>query len=275
MDVEVELVGARIALDVVEIDMHFGAVADIEEARQGGGDNDRVAHRHVGLRGSDLVFRPGDGGQPHRAVERRQIERDGRVPMIVHPDDAREQRQRLLRRQIAFEGAARVAAGMDSAGRALHAVDQHAPEVANLDRQFALPEEIGARVRRLEPGQIEDADIDRGDGHPRLFARRKAGDVNRQRHRLARPRERRRVELNVERMRISINGEPGDADRAARHALGLSVEWAMGQRDGVGARAPVGPDGERDDIVAGDEIDVDEALDFVADQRDGRLAGKS
>ena len=144
VDVEVELVLARVALDIVDVDVHFRAVADVEEARQGRGDDDRVAHGHVGLRGPDLVLRPGDGGQPHRAVERRQIERDGRVPLVVHLDDAREQSERLLRRQIAFDAAAGIAAGVDGAGLALHAVDQHAPEIADLDREFALPKEIGA-----------------------------------------------------------------------------------------------------------------------------------
>ena len=104
-----------------------------------------------------------------------------------------------------------VAAGMNGAGLALHAVDQHAPEIADLDRQLALPEEIGARVRRLEAGQIENADIDRRDGHPRLLARREAGEMNGQRHRLTRPRSVRRVELDVERVRAAIDGEPGDA----------------------------------------------------------------
>ncbi len=52
--------------------------------------------------------------------------------------------------------------------------------------------------------------------------------------------------------------EPGEAQRAAGHALGLDVERAMGQRDRVGARAPVGADLERHDIVALGEIDVDE-----------------
>ena len=272
MDVEVELVLACVALDIVDVDMHFGAVADIEEARQSGGDDDQVAHSHVSLSGPNLVFRPGDGGEPHRTVERGQIERDGRIPLAVNLDDAREQRQRLLRRQIAFDAAAVVAAGMDGARRALHAVDQHAPEIADLDRQLALPEEIGAGVRRLEPGQIQNADIDRGDGHPRFFARRKAGEMNGQRHRLARPRERRRVERNIERMRTSIDGEPGQPKRAAGHALGFSIERAMGQRDGVGAGPPVAADRERDNIVSGDKIDIDEALDFIADQRDGRLA---
>ena len=47
----------------------------------------------------------------------------------------------------------------------------------------------------------------------------------------------------------------------------------MGQRHRIGARAPIGADRERHDVVARVEIDVDEALDRVADQRDRRLAG--
>ena len=130
---------------------------------------------------------------------------------------------------------------MDGAGLALHAVDQHAPEIADFNRQLALPKEIGAGVGRLEPGQIENANIDRRDGHARLFARREPGEMNGQRHGLARPRQLRRVELDVERMRTAIDGEPGDAKRAAGHAFRPNVERAMGQRDGVGAGAPVAP----------------------------------
>src|ERR1700757_3925040 len=73
-------------------------------------------------------------------------------------------------------------------------------------------------------------------------------------------------------MRIPIDGEPGDADGAAWHALGANVERTMGQRYGVSAWAPVGADRDGKDVVAGDKIGVDEALDLVADQRDGRLA---
>src|SRR5580704_19362887 len=98
---------------------------------------------------------------------------------------------------------------MDGAGLALHAVDQHAPEIADLDRKLALPEEISAGVRRLEAGQVENTDIDRGNGHARLLARREPREMNGERHRLARPRQRRRVELDVERVRAAIDGEPG------------------------------------------------------------------
>ena len=56
--------------------------------------------------------------------------------------------------------------------------------------------------------------------------------------------------------------------------LAVDVERTVGQRDRIGAGAPIGADLERHDIVAGDEIDVDEPLEFVADQRDRRLAGE-
>ncbi len=273
VNVEVERVVARVALDVVDLDMHLRPVADVEEARQGRRDDDRVAHHDVRLRRPDLVLRPGDRGEPDRAVERRQIEGHRRLAVGVELHHAGEERERRLRRQIAFEVAARVAAGVDGARRALHAVDQHAPEVADLDRELALAEEIGARVRRLEAGQVEDADVDGRHGHPRLLARREAGDLDRQGHRLARLRERRRVERNVELARVGRDAEPGEPDRPARHAPRGDVERPVGQRDRIGARAPVGADRERHDIVAGDEIDVDEALDDVADQRDRRLAG--
>ena len=50
VDVEIELVVARVALDIVDVDMHLRTVAEVEEAGQGAGDDDRVAHDHVGLR---------------------------------------------------------------------------------------------------------------------------------------------------------------------------------------------------------------------------------
>ena len=92
-------------------------------------------------------------------------------------------------------------------------------------------------------------------------------------HGLARLRQRRRADGDVELVRVAVDGEPREPDRPARHAPRLDVERTVGQRDRVGARPPVGADRERDDVVAGDEVDVDEALDLVADQRDGRLAG--
>ena len=138
--------------------------------------------------------------------------------------------------------------------------------------ELALAEEIAARVRRLVAGEIEDADVDRGDRDLRLLARREPADLDRHGHRLARPRLLRRLNRDVELVGALVDREPGEAERAARHALGFDVERPMGQRDGVGAGAPVGADLERHDVVALDEIDVDELLQLVADQSDRRLA---
>ena len=274
VDVEVEPVVARFAFDIVEVDMDLRAVAEIEEARQGRRDDDGVAHDHVGFGRADLRFRPRDRHHPDRAVERRQVEGDARRAVGADLDHAGEQRQRRLGRQIAFEAAGAVAAGLQRAGRALHAVDQHAVEVADVDGELALAEEIAARVGRLVAGEIEDADVDRGDRDLRLFARRETADLDRHGQRLARPGLVRRLDRDVELVGGFVDREPGEAERAARHALGFDVERPMGQRDGVGAGAPVGADVERHDIVALDEIDVDELLQLVADQRDRRLAGE-
>ncbi len=86
-------------------------------------------------------------------------------------DDAREQRERLLRRQIALERAAAVAAAADRARDAFHAVDQQAVEVADVERQLALAVEIVVRIGRLEVGEVEDADVDGGDRDVGFFAR--------------------------------------------------------------------------------------------------------
>ena len=56
MQVEVERVVAGVAVDIVDVDMHLRSVADVEEARQGRGDDDRVAHGDVGLGRADLVL---------------------------------------------------------------------------------------------------------------------------------------------------------------------------------------------------------------------------
>ena len=97
MQVEVERVVAGLAVDIVDVDRHLRTVADVEEARQGRGDDDRIAHRDVGLGRTDLVLAPGDGGEPHRSVKRRQVERHGRLALVVELHDPREQRERRLR----------------------------------------------------------------------------------------------------------------------------------------------------------------------------------
>ena len=56
-----------------------------------------------------------------------------------------------------------VAAAVNLAARALHAVDQLAVDVADVGRKRALTEIIIVGRRRLVVGQIENADVDRGN----------------------------------------------------------------------------------------------------------------
>ena len=92
-------------------------------------------------------------------------------PSARDRDDAGIQRQRLLRRRTALQlGAGGIAAGLDLAARALHAVDQLPIEVADFRRHAALAEIVVVRRRRLVVGQIENADIDGGNDDLGVFA---------------------------------------------------------------------------------------------------------
>ncbi len=188
-------------------------------------------------------------------------------------DDAGEQSERRLCRQIAFEIAAAVAADMQRAGDALHAVDQIAVEIAHLQAELALAEEVARGIGRLVVREVEDADVDRRDRHARLLAGGQAGKLDGDGDGLARPRLVRRGDGQLQLARGLVDLEPGDAHGARRHALLLDVERALGDRDRIGAGAPIAADVERHDIVALLEVDLDQLLQFVADQRDRRLAG--
>jgi hypothetical protein len=53
----------------------------------------------------------------------------------------------------------------------------------------------------------------------RLFARRQAGELDRQRHRSGAAASFRRVDRDFELARRLVDAEPGEAERAAGHAL--------------------------------------------------------
>ena len=110
------------------------------------------------------------------------------VPSGSTVDDAGIERERRLRRRAAAAARRRaVAAGRDLAARALHAVDQLAVEIADFGGEPALAEIIVVRRRRLVVGEIEDADIDRGDDDARLLAGAKPVDLDRHAQRRVRP----------------------------------------------------------------------------------------
>ena len=55
VDVEIELILAGFAFDIVDIDMHLRAIAEVEEARQRAGDHDGIAHDHFGFGAADCL----------------------------------------------------------------------------------------------------------------------------------------------------------------------------------------------------------------------------
>ena len=148
VDVEIELVVAGFAFDIVDVDVHLRAVAKAEETGQGARHDDRIAHDHFGFRAADFRLRPGGGHDAHGAVEGGQVERHFRLAIGVDAHHAGIKRERLLRRQIALDAArCRRRPVWIAPADAFHAVDQQAVEIADFDRQFSLAEEIILRDR--------------------------------------------------------------------------------------------------------------------------------
>ena len=130
-----------------------------------------IAHGHVAGSAADLVLRPRHRHHPHGAREFRDVEATSAVPSAADADDAGIERDRRLGRRAALQlrpGGVAAAANL-AAGR-LHAVDELAVEIADIGGEPALAEIVIVGRGRLVVGQIEDADIDRGDDEARLFA---------------------------------------------------------------------------------------------------------
>ena len=166
-----EAVVAGGAFDIVELERQRAAIAREQEARQRRGQHHRIAHDDVDIGAADLGRGPRHRHHPRGAGEFRDVEGDRGGAVGADGDDAGIERQRLLRGRAALQFCAgAVTAGADLAARALHAVDQLPVEVADLRHQPALAEIVIVRRRRLVVGQVEDADIDRGDDDLGVFA---------------------------------------------------------------------------------------------------------
>ena len=85
------------------------------------------------------------------------------------------------------------------------------------------PKNQSCGLGRLEAREVEDADIDGGDRDARLLAGGQPGDLDGHGQHGAGLDLLGRVELHVERARRLVDGEPAQAERAGRHALGLLV----------------------------------------------------
>ena len=161
---ELEAVVAGSTRDVVDLDEEPRAVAGEQELRDAGADHHRIADQHVLDRMADAVARPGHGHDADGAVELRHVEGDRRLAVGADFDDAGIEGHQLLGGRGRGEPrSAAVAAGADLARHALHAVDEQAVEIADLDAELALAEIPVVRRGRLEVGEVEDAEVDRGD----------------------------------------------------------------------------------------------------------------
>ena len=177
------LVGAGLAVDVVQVDDEANLVAERHEARTGNEERHRLAHDDVRLGGAELIGAPGDGCQANRAVEGWQVELDDRVAFVVRPHETRKQRDRLLDLRAALDLHGRVgvavAALAQLAALGLHAVDKAAVEITDFGRKLPLRVKELLRVWRLEPGEVQDTNVDCTDDDAGVLAGREAVDLDR------------------------------------------------------------------------------------------------
>ena len=224
--------------------MHGAAIAVEQEARQRRGQHHRIADGDVADRAADLVLAPGHRHHARGAGEVRDVEHDLGGAVGLDGDDAGIERERLLRRRRALQlGRRRVAAGPDLAARALHAVDELAVEVADVGGEPALAEIVVVGRRRLVAGQVEDADIDRGDDDARLLAGGEPADLDRNAQRAVRTQQRRQARgrrASVRALRSIENHCTPMARPGMRSACASSGRRKRG--DHIGAAAPVAAD---------------------------------
>src|SRR5262249_51626495 len=93
-----DFVTAGRPLDIVEVEPERRLVTEQHEARQRGGDYDRIPHHHVAGAMTNLVLAPGDRHHPHGAGKGRDGEIDFGGAVGASADDAGVKRERRLGR---------------------------------------------------------------------------------------------------------------------------------------------------------------------------------
>ena len=170
--------------------------------------------------------------------------------------------------------AAGVAAGPDLAARTLHPVDQLAVKIADVGGEPALTEIIVVGRRRLVVGQVEDADVDRGDDDPRILAGSETANFHRDRAAdcsdAAAPASC-ISSASVRALRLIENHCTPMARPGMRSARG--IERPAKRRDHIGAAAPVVADRDAQPRRARRHVLRDRGDQAVADDVERDLAG--
>ena len=245
-----ELVRCVGALDIVHVDGDTGFIAEAQEARCRHGQRERIAHEHIRSGRAELAGAPRDGHEAHCAVEVGHVELGFGRTIRLDFDDAGEQRERLLDGRTAAHGHAAAAFAVTaraerSACRA-HPVDEAAIEVADFDAETTLGVEVTLRGGRLEAREVQNAHIDGGDREACRFASFKAFDLHRHDECACRFDLCGRIQRELERFALGIEGEPAHADGTAWHALRTFVHGAIEHGRDISARHPLRIDRQRD-----------------------------
>ncbi len=249
---QVKTHAARRAAGMDDFQQRPAFVAGREEARDRSRHHDRIADQNLGLGLSDRGFRPGDRHHPDGAVEGRHREFGPRIAIGTDRQRAGEIGHQFLgrRRRLHLQPARGIAAGADAARAAVRAVDQAAIDVADSDAELALAEIVILGVRRGEAGQVQDTEIDGGDGGMDRLARLRALDLQGDGQWPARVGLGRDLQRGAQLARSGIDRRIGQAKRAHGRAAGIGSNRADDRGGDIGPRAPVIGHGQIDHGLA-------------------------
>ena len=221
----------------------------------------------------DLGLAPGDSHDSHGAIKGWNIEIDRGGAVVLHLDDAGIVAERLLRRCRCGKGSTTIATRVQTPAFTLHAINQHAIDVAQFGCQALLVEVVFLRCRWFVTRQIEDAGIDCRNCDECLLAGSEISDLNRDSQLLTRFHDFRRSQLDVESARRAVDAEPGQPHGARWHALGLHIHWLIETGQHIGASSPVFANREGHGDTAFGHINGLRRQQPVADDLHRRLAG--
>ena len=244
---------ARRSFGMNEFQQQAACVTGGEEARQGGGDDHRIACDDLGTGVAHGRFGPGHRHQADGAVEGRLGDLDLGPPVRADGDGSGEPCHQLFGRgrRLQLRPGCRVAAGPDAAHGPVHPVDEPPVDVAQLHPQPPLAEVVVRHVRCLESGQVQDAHVHRRERDIGGLALGDAlhGDGGAEGTRLP-VHHLRRIEANgqlpLSRQHLGVD----QPQLAGGVEAGGHVHPVQDGGGDIGAAAPIGPDRQRQQVLA-------------------------